>query len=57
VIDDLQGQAAFDPGKAEQYRQLLEQFYEDSVSRYGLEHEQVRLLSRLLTRADSAGAH
>jgi hypothetical protein len=56
VIDDLQGQAAFDPSKAEQYRQLLEQFYEDSVSRYGLEHEQVRLLSRLLTRADSAGA-
>jgi hypothetical protein len=56
VIDDLQGQAAFDPSKAEQYRRLLEQFYEDSVSRYGLDHEQVRLLSRLLSRADSAGA-
>jgi hypothetical protein len=54
VIDDLEGQAAFDPRKAEQYRQLLEQFWEDSVSRYGLDNEQVRFLSQLLTKADSA---
>jgi hypothetical protein len=55
VTDVVRGPAAFDPGKAELYRKLLEQFYEDSVSRYGTDHEQVRMLSRLLTPDDSAG--
>jgi hypothetical protein len=50
VTDVVRRPAAFDPNKAELYRKLLEQFYEDSVGRYGLDHDQVRLLSRLLTR-------
>jgi hypothetical protein len=55
VTDVVRGPAAFDPGKAELYRKLLEQFYEDSVGRYGKDHEQVRLLSRLLTPDAPAG--
>jgi hypothetical protein len=55
VTDVSRGPAAFDPSKAELYRKLLEQFYEDSVGRYGLDHEQVRMLSRLLSKDGSAG--
>jgi hypothetical protein len=55
--DDLRVHAVFDPSKVELCRQLLEQLYEDSVSRYGLDHEQVRLLARLLAASDSAQAH
>jgi hypothetical protein len=43
------------PGQAELQRQLLEQFYEDSMGRHGVDSEQVRGLSRLLIPIDSAG--
>jgi len=36
------------PNKRELYRQLIEQFYEVSVDRYGIDREQARMLSRLL---------
>jgi hypothetical protein len=54
MIDGVRGQAAFDPNKVEPCRQLLEQFYEDSMGRYGPDHELVRLLSQLLIPTDSA---
>ena len=54
MIDVVQGQTGFDPSKAELCRQLLEQFYEDSMGRYGPDHELVRLLSQLLIPTDSA---
>jgi hypothetical protein len=38
----------FTPGKEELHRLLIEQFYEDSVRRYGADSEQARILSRLL---------
>jgi hypothetical protein len=34
------------PSQAELRRQLLEQFYEDSMSRYGIDSDQFRTLSR-----------
>jgi hypothetical protein len=50
-----QGKPSLTHGRAELHWQLLEQFYEDSVGRYGIDSEQVRELSRLLSPADSAG--
>jgi hypothetical protein len=43
------------PNKLELRRLLLEQFYEDSVDRHGFDHEQVRILSRLLVPAVAPG--
>jgi hypothetical protein len=54
MIHVVQGQAAFDPSKVELCRQLLQQFHEDSVGRYGLDHKLVRLFSQLLIPTDSA---
>jgi len=45
------------PHRVELHRQLLEQFYEDSVGRYGFDNEQVRRLSRLLVPSDPPRAH
>jgi hypothetical protein len=39
----------------EQHRQLIEQFYKDSVLRYGIDSEQARLLLQTLRSADTAG--
>jgi hypothetical protein len=38
----------FTPAKEELHRQLIEQFYESSVDRYGTDSEQARVFSRLL---------
>jgi hypothetical protein len=54
--DDAPGHApekdepSFTPGKEELQRLLIEQFYEDSLHRYGTDSEQARTLSRLLGR-------
>jgi hypothetical protein len=45
------GKLSFTHGKAELHRQLREQFYENSVGRYDIDSEQVRVLSRLLIPA------
>lgn len=47
------GKPPLTPGKLELRRLLLEQFYEDSVDRHGLDDGQVRILSRLLVPAVS----
>jgi hypothetical protein len=39
--------------KEELNRLLIEEFYKDSVSRYGTDSEQARMLSRLLGARDS----
>jgi hypothetical protein len=49
------GKLSLSQGRAELHWQLLVQFYDDSVDRYGIDSEQVRELSRLLSPADSAG--
>ena len=41
------------PAKEELNRLLIEQFYQDSVARYGPDSEQTRALSRLLSPVDS----
>jgi hypothetical protein len=41
--DDL----SFALGKEQLHRLLIEQFYEDSVDRYGTDSEQARMLARL----------
>jgi hypothetical protein len=45
------------PSKLELRRLLLEQFYEDSVGRHGSDHEQVRILSRLLVPTPVPGTN
>jgi hypothetical protein len=37
------------PNENELYRELIEQFYERSVDRYGIDSAQVRMLSQLLS--------
>jgi hypothetical protein len=37
-----------DPTEEELNRRLIEEFYKDSVARYGSDSEQARVLSRLL---------
>ena len=49
------GKLSFTHGEAALHRQLLEQFYEDSMRRHGVDSEEVRRLSRLLIPIDSAG--
>jgi hypothetical protein len=39
-------------GKEESTRLLIEEFYKDSVGRYGAESEQARTLSQILTASD-----
>ena len=43
--DDL----SFTPGEKELCRQLFEQLYANSVDRYGVDSEQARMLSQLLS--------
>ena len=43
---------ALRPGKEELTRLLLEEFYSDSVGRYGRDSEQARTFSRLLIAGD-----
>ncbi|HVO98364.1 MAG TPA: hypothetical protein VMT15_09875 [Bryobacteraceae bacterium] len=37
------------PNEVELYRQLIEQFYESSVDRHGINSAQARMLSRILS--------
>jgi hypothetical protein len=49
IIDNAPNQD-FIPVDEELSRQLIEQFYEDSIGRYGIDSEQVRMLSRFRSR-------
>jgi len=51
VNDDLSSNA-IDP---EAYRQLIQQFYESSIERYGAESEQSEMLKMYLTAHSAVG--
>jgi hypothetical protein len=46
---------SLNPGQERLNRQLIQQFYEDSVQRYGSDSEQAEMLSKLLSPADPGG--
>jgi len=53
VNDDLSSDT-IDP---EAYRQLIQQFYESSIQRYGADSEQSRMLELHLTAHSAAGSN
>ena len=50
------GERSPTPGQEKLNRLLIQQFYEDSVHRYGSDSEQAEMLSKLLSPAGPDGA-
>jgi hypothetical protein len=50
-ISPSREEPSFSSEEDELHRQLMEQFYESSVDRYGAESEQARVFSRLVSAA------
>ena len=45
----------FSPGEQDLHRQLIEQFYKNSIDRYGVDSEQSRIFAQQLSAYSGAG--